>query len=380
MQILKQAEQWPFRCALEYHSPGAQRPFELKEHLPTDYDWLEPGSIEPQYQGAGNMGSGPMGMGRQWDTTQSGKWYHVSPQALQPGTDLVPHGGEGMHHHVHPELWEAGQSPVRDRNNYVWMSPNVNMARDWAQLWKKNWPGTGGDNLHLYEVHPRDKPQGWNYTGEEGYVAPHATVLRELPLAPQHGEGGPAPAAPAPPADSPWGGLANQMFVSQQTDPWHKEMAYRNLDWNWGQGDKGAGYENALTGEFMPETRPAPYTMSQLTYPGHEIDDWLDAQERASGTDWNNSEYQRESPYMKELEKWSGGKNPIWAVNGVPEYADQLYAQRRKQYPNLPYTDRERQRAWEKALSEAGHPQGGGGFSFIAPDSWQPGQPLVEGY
>lgn len=152
----------PWRTAMEWHSepwmPGTAAgndTFKLKDHLPSDYDFLNPGGTQPKYKKQ---------MGLPLDPT--GKWYHVSPHKLNPGDQIVPSGG---------------QSPSSDfyggdnwnRQYHVWMSPSVENA-NW---WRDNWIGK---DSYVYEVKPGDKPQPWNFSGNDGWVAPSATVTREI--------------------------------------------------------------------------------------------------------------------------------------------------------------------------------------------------------
>lgn len=149
---------------MDYHSPGADQPWQLKQHLPSDEEWLTPQSpLQSTEQIADYPGQKTL---QNRNENQTGKWFHVTKQQLQPGTKLTPGGGSGLHS-TNPAQWQGDP-----RNNHVWMSPNYDKARYWM-----NWIGP---QSHIYEVHPGDKPQPWNLNGEEGWVAPHATVSREV--------------------------------------------------------------------------------------------------------------------------------------------------------------------------------------------------------
>jgi hypothetical protein len=154
-----------WHVALDYHSPD-QRPFQLKDHVPSDLDFLEPGSNQSKYTG---QTPGFPGI-EAWDSTPTGKWFHVSPHPLQPGTKLTPQGGKGLDTGGFNFL--GPDSPYRSRGNQVWISPNFDKARMWMHYM--------GPESHVYEVHPGDTPQPWNASGAEGYVTPHATVTREV--------------------------------------------------------------------------------------------------------------------------------------------------------------------------------------------------------
>ena len=150
------------RTAMEWHSepwlPGnaaGNDTFKLKDHLPSDYDFLNPGGTQPKYKRQ---------MGFPLDPT--GKWYHVSPHKLNPGDQIVPSGGQSPSSDFYgADNW--------NRQYHVWMSPNVESA-NW---WRDNW--TGKDS-YIYEVKPGDRPQPWNFSGNDGWVAPSATVTREI--------------------------------------------------------------------------------------------------------------------------------------------------------------------------------------------------------
>ena len=144
-------------------------------------------------------------------------------------------------------------------------------------------------------------------------------------------------------------GFVNDALSSMETpsDPWRKEMQHRGLEWNWGRdappsvkrdqyGMVPNGYWNPQTGDFQPERRPEPYSLKQLTYPNHERDEYLDAVEKHRGPyyDTTGTSWDADSPYMKELTKWSDGHAPN--LYDSDEYSAQLYAQRRAENPNEP--------------------------------------------
>ena len=140
---------------------------QIKDIVPSDLNWLEPDS---PFKEPDDVPNEPVDYGEHNDEP-SGKWFHVSPHKLQPGTRLTPGGGSGLHDTV-PGDW-GKESPFRNRRNHLWLAPNMEKAKFWrSQL--------GGG--HVYEVKPGDKPQRWNYTGSEGWVAPHAHVVKEVPL------------------------------------------------------------------------------------------------------------------------------------------------------------------------------------------------------
>jgi hypothetical protein len=143
--------------ALDYHSPDAQQPFRVKDHIPSDYDFMDGKQGEPYH---------PLSDSTQ-DESQSGKWYHVSPHPLAPGARVVPHGGSS------PGGDDFYGTNNYNRQNHVWMSPNINKAKFWQN---QDW----AQGSHLYEVKPGARPQPWEGSGIEGWVAPHATVTREI--------------------------------------------------------------------------------------------------------------------------------------------------------------------------------------------------------
>lgn len=142
---------------------------QIKDIVPSDYDWLQPSS---RVQSPTAHPVTPAEYEKH-DNTPSGSWFHVSTQPLTPGAKLVPSGGAGGLHDAQPDRW-SDESPLRNRKNHVWLAPNFEKARFWRTQF--------GPDARIYEVKPGDKPQPWNYTGSEGYVAPHAHVIGEVPL------------------------------------------------------------------------------------------------------------------------------------------------------------------------------------------------------
>lgn len=140
-------------------APRGDDPFTLKDHLPADYGLLNPRGYEPTYEHQ----DPPYRLRGE----ESGKWYHNSPKEYQPGDRITPPKGPSQ---AHPEWYT---NDLKNRRNYVWLSPNQDSAQRWS-----DW--TGGANSHTYEVHPGDRPQAWNYDVNQGYVAPHAIVKKVL--------------------------------------------------------------------------------------------------------------------------------------------------------------------------------------------------------
>jgi glutaredoxin-like protein NrdH len=140
---------------------------EIRHKIPADENWLdEHETYEDPHPFMGVENPDVL------DTTRSGKWYHVSPYDLPPGTRLVPRGGSSPGGEGEHSFYNYDRSR-RNRPNYVWLSPNLNKARSW-----RNW--AGGSQSHVYEVHPGDRPQPWNFNGMDGWVAPHATIKRKV--------------------------------------------------------------------------------------------------------------------------------------------------------------------------------------------------------
>ena len=162
MQILKQADTFAWRIALDWHSHGKPRSWQLRHRIPSDLNWLE----EPKpFDRPGEVTYKP--------TPTSGKWYHTTAYDLKPGDRLTPGGGmspggEGE--------WSYYKGPKANRANYVWLSPNLDEANFW-----RDWAGSGAK---VYEVHPGDRPQPWEANGWQGWVVPHATIKREVKSAP----------------------------------------------------------------------------------------------------------------------------------------------------------------------------------------------------
>lgn len=102
----------------------------------------------------------------------SGKWYHVSPHKIEPGTNLTPGGGKG------PYPYE--ESSVRP--DWVWMD-GPEGVRQWyyGTLMGQIQQGNESPWAHIYEVEPDEGPHPWNGSGWEGHVAPSARVIREIP-------------------------------------------------------------------------------------------------------------------------------------------------------------------------------------------------------
>ena len=155
------------RYALEYHSPGwgrhpfdpepGDRPFQLKDHIPADLRFLEERPYD-RFRGPPVPRDPP-----------TGTWFHTSPYVFKPGDKLVPHGapspgGEGG--------WSFYGPRNQNRQNYVWLSPSVEVAKGWT-----SW---AGPDSHIYEVHPGDRPQPWEVNGEQGFVTPSARIIREV--------------------------------------------------------------------------------------------------------------------------------------------------------------------------------------------------------
>ena len=167
MRLLAQREQYAYRVlGLDWHSPGTKwdppgnKPYQLKDFIPSDYDF------DPKEW----MGEG-MEEGEEWNPQQpTGKWYHTSPYQLKPGDRLRPSRDLPEGYTPGGADWYGGNN--WNRRNYVWMSPSLEDAK-----WWQNWAGHGS---RVYEVHPGDRPQRWNYNGGPGWVAPHATIKREL--------------------------------------------------------------------------------------------------------------------------------------------------------------------------------------------------------
>lgn len=144
----------------------------LKDLLPTDNSFLErteATGINPEY-GASSFDT--------WMNTRPQgptKWYHVSPAELNEGDHIVPGGG--------PETTDFYQSapdnpknplPPYDKSNrrdHVWVSPDLESAQNWSRT--LNAP-------NIYEVHPGDSPQAWNFRGNDGYVTPKARVKKRI--------------------------------------------------------------------------------------------------------------------------------------------------------------------------------------------------------
>lgn len=161
-------------------------------------------------------------------------------------------------------------------------------------------------------------------------------------------------------------------------DPWQREMAHRGLQWNWGQGPRGGGYEGE-NGEFQPPSRPAPYTMNQLTYPGHERDQYIDF---AESDHWKESSpYHGSTPYAKELAQWRAS-NPHPNPNSFKSDVDDLYDARRAENPNMAFSRKEKFHNYHKTLRDQGlkyqniKVRGGSG-GFVPPDAWNPGDDLT---
>jgi len=131
--------------------------FKLKEMLPGDLDWLEEGGNPAAYL----------------PQEPSGKWYHTSPYEMKPGDRIVPGGAPSPGGEGEWSFYEKGKS---NRPNHVWLSRNPDEAK-----WWRNWAGHGAN---IYEVKPGDRPQPWNLSGGQGWVAPHATVVRKLDVGP----------------------------------------------------------------------------------------------------------------------------------------------------------------------------------------------------
>lgn len=139
---------------------------QIKDIVPSDNNWLEPDS---PFQEPENVPSDPVDYLRH-NNEPSGSWFHVSPRELAPGTRLTPGGGSGLHDTA-PQEWAQGGG-MSNRRNHVWLAPNYTKA--------KFWHSQSGPDAHIYEVKPGDKPQRWNYTGSEGWVAPHAHVIQDV--------------------------------------------------------------------------------------------------------------------------------------------------------------------------------------------------------
>lgn len=161
-------------------------------------------------------------------------------------------------------------------------------------------------------------------------------------------------------------------------DPWQREMAHRGLQWNWGQGPRGGGYEGE-NGEFQPASRPAPYTMNQLTYPGHERDQYINL---AESKGWQESSpYHRSTPYAKELAQWRAA-NPHPDPSSLKSDVDDLYDARRAENPNMAFSHGEKFHNYHKTLKDQGLRYqdvkvSGGSGGFIPPDAWNPGDDLT---
>ncbi len=140
--------------------------------------------------------------------------------------------------------------------------------------------------------------------------------------------------------------------MERPTDPWRREMQHRGLEWNFAvdgpenlRGKSGympGGYWNPKTNEFQPEQRPYPYSLKQLTYPGHERDEYLHAHEKHRGqwSDLTKTPYAEGTPYMKELIQWGGGRKPY--IFDSDDFVAQTYAQRRAENPQEPMSDYEK--------------------------------------
>ena len=131
--------------------------FKLKEMIPGDLDWLEEGGNPATYL----------------PEKPSGKWYHTSPYEMKPGDRIVPGGAPSPGGEGEWSFYEKGKS---NRPNHVWLSRNPDEAK-----WWRNWAGHGAN---IYEVKPGDRPQPWNLSGGQGWVAPHATVIRKVDVGP----------------------------------------------------------------------------------------------------------------------------------------------------------------------------------------------------
>lgn len=138
---------------------------QIKDIVPSDFDWLEPGSV---FQHPENVPTDPVDY-TQHNNEPSGSWFHVSPRPLEPGTRLTPGGASGLHDTSGD--W-GEESSLRNRRNHVWIAPNYTKA--------KFWHSQSSPDARIYEVKPGDKPQRWNYTGSEGWVVPHAHVIRDV--------------------------------------------------------------------------------------------------------------------------------------------------------------------------------------------------------
>ena len=178
-------------------------------------------------------------------------------------------------------------------------------------------------------------------------------------------------------------------------DPWGKEMAHRGMQWapiNY-KGGIG-GYINPQSGETAPSQRPAPYRMNQLSYPGHERDQWLDFNENHmpnqvySGNGKNPYGDKWKGAYGKELTQWAGGMSPGFTDPEIGNFAKQLYSERRAEQPDHPYSEHERGHAWHDQIQQDGGEQypldgsrNGGSWHikgrpmpYSPPEDWTPGQ------
>lgn len=107
----------------------------------------------------------------------SGKWYHVSPHELAPGTDLIAGGPEGKA--TSQNFYDMGygddEGTLADmgagRNKHIWVTPDLDDAHFWSAA--LNAP-------HIYEVDADDDPQPWNGTGTDGWVTTRAKIRTKV--------------------------------------------------------------------------------------------------------------------------------------------------------------------------------------------------------
>lgn len=133
------------------------------QKIPADLDWGN--DFEEQGEGP------PLSYSQRQETDQpTGKWYHVSTQPLGVGTKVVPKGGPSPDPDFYDDPNETGYNNS-NRQNYVWLAPSLASAYSWSL-------DLGAP--HIHEVKPGDKPQPWNFSGTNGWVSPHAHVVRQV--------------------------------------------------------------------------------------------------------------------------------------------------------------------------------------------------------
>lgn len=95
------------------------------------------------------------------------RWYHVSPNKLEPGTDLSPGGGQSA--------WDQDYSMfgADARRNHVWLEHNPYKLHRWIRPDGKQLAAP-----YVYEVEPSTPPRPWNNTGAYGWVTPSAKIKR----------------------------------------------------------------------------------------------------------------------------------------------------------------------------------------------------------